>query len=86
MMKSKRGCFELFKEFPIYVEMQSEYEMKAFWWMSEEDYISRDFGVFFKECGIKSMPQNIGPMMCAIQIVVAITMHMLKVQNLENPF
>ena len=47
MMKCKEECFERFKEFQTFVEMQSEHKIKAFRLMSGGNLISKDFKVFF---------------------------------------
>jgi hypothetical protein len=44
--------------------------------------ISKDFEYFFIEHDIESTPQEIGSTECAIQIVVAMTKHMLEAQKI----
>ena len=50
-MKSKGEWLERFKEFQTFVETQLEHEIKAFWWMSAWDSISKHFEGFLMESG-----------------------------------
>ena len=46
-MKYKGEGFERFHEFQTFLEIQLEYKIKAFRWMSKGDSISKDFEAFF---------------------------------------
>ena len=43
MIKTKGEWFERFKEFQAFVKTQSEYDIKAFWWMSIENSVLKYF-------------------------------------------
>ena len=50
----------MFKKYQKFVEIQTEHEIKAFWWMNGNDSISKDFEVFLMEHYIDITPQDIG--------------------------
>lgn len=52
--------------------------------MNGRNSIWKDFEVFLTEYGIESMPQDIGPMECANQNVVAMAKRTLKVPKLKK--
>lgn len=84
MLKSNGECFERFKEFKAFVEMQLEYVIKEFQLVNWKDFILEEFEVCLMEYNIYHMLWNIAPMECANCTIMVITKAMFYAQNLKK--
>ena len=53
-MKCEGKWFVRFREFQAVLETKSEHEIKAFWWMSSGESISKDFEAFSWNTALKA--------------------------------